>query len=145
MKKILVWFLVITLVTSITWLLVGPNAGPGYPTPAVTAVLETVSASSKAMIVEKLTVSGMLRTKARSLETLQIRIDRSLGRPVFDNLESYKIFQGGSLVHVTLYQSTSETGRIEIAPEPGATGLAADLKAAFLKAFPDLSCEIVAP
>ena len=145
MKKILVWLLMVSLVTSLAWLLAKPRAGKGSPTPAVTAIIESASVSAGAEIVEKRVVSGSLRPATWNFESLKLGIDRSLDRPVYDNLASFRIVQGGQAIQVTCHQSASETGRIEITPESGAAGLAADLKAALLKAFPDLPCEIIAP
>jgi hypothetical protein len=145
MKKTLLWLLVLSLVASMTWLLVRPRAGPGYPTAAVTTVLESVTASTGAEIVEKRAVSGSLRTKTRDWASLQIAIDRSLGRPVFDSMATFQIKQGTSTTSVQFDHSAIETGRIQITPDPGATAFAADLMAALLKAFPGIRCEIVAP
>lgn len=145
MKKTLAWLLVLSLVTSLAWILLRPRAGPGYPTAAVTAVLESVTAASGAEIVEKRAVSGSLRSQTRDLASLQTGIDRSLGRPVFDSSAQFRIEQGTSKVWVQLDHSAIETGRIQIKPDSGTTAFAMDLKAALLKAFPDLRCEIGAP
>lgn len=145
MKKTLVWLLVLSLVMSLAWLLIRPRAGVGYPTAAVTAVLESVTAASGAEIVEKRAVSGSLRTKPRDLASLQIGIDRSLGRPVFDSMAQFRIEQGTSKVWVQLDHSATETGRIQIKPDSGTTTFAVDLKLALQKAFPDIRCEIATP
>ena len=145
MKKLLVCLLVVSLVTSLAWLLAGPRAGKGFPTPAVTTAIESASASAGAQIVEKRVVSGTLRGATWNFESLKIGIDRSLDRPVYDNLASFRIVQGGPAILLTCHQSATETGRIEITSEPGAAGLAADLRTALLKSFPELVCEITAP
>ena len=145
MKKTLVWLLVLSLVTSMTWFIVRPRAGPGYPTAAVTAVLESVTAASGAEIVEKRAVSGSLRSQTRDFASLQMGIDRSLGRPVFDSFAQFRIEQGTSKVWVQFDHSAVETGRIQISPDSGTAAFAVDLKAALLKAFPDIRCEITTP
>ena len=90
-------------------------------------------------------VSGRLRAEERSVESLRLGIDRWLGRPVYDDLASYRFMQAGSPVRVTLHQSALGTGSVEIAPEPGAAAFATDLQAAFMKSFPELTCRTVAP
>lgn len=145
MKKTLVWLLVLSLVTSMAWIMVRPHAGPGYPTAAVTAVLESVTAASGAEIVERRAVSGSLRSQARDFASLQIGIDRSLGRPVFDSSAQFRIELGTSKVWVQLDHSATETGRIQINPDSGTTAFAVDLRAELLKAFPDIRCEIATP
>jgi hypothetical protein len=145
MKKILVWLLVLYLVTAMTWIMVRPRAGPGYPTAAVTAVLESVTTASGAEIVEKRAVSGSLRSQTRDIASLQMGIDRSLGRPVFDSMAQFRIEQGTSKVWVQFDHSATETGRIQITPDAGTAAFAVDLKSALLKAFPDIRCEITTP
>ena len=145
MKKTLVWLLVLSLVTSMAWIMVRPHAGRGYSTAAVTAVLESVTTASGAEIVEKRAVSGSLRSQTRDFASLQIAVDRSLGRPVFDSFAQFKIEQGTSKVWVQLDHSATETGRIQINPDSGTTAFAVALKSELLKGFPDIRCEIATP
>jgi hypothetical protein len=145
MKKLLLAGLAILLLGSLAWLLAVPHAGTGYPNGAVESVLARASSSAGAEIVEVRIVSAQLRSKGRTLDALKSDIDRSLGRPIYDNLRSYQIVRGGSKLDVVLWSSLHDTGRIEIRPEPGAAGFAADLHADFLEAFPEIRCKIVGP
>lgn len=145
MKKILIAGLAVLILGSLAWLLAFPRAGTGYPTSAVESVLAGVSSSSGAEIVESRLVGGVFRRQARDFEALRLNIDRSLGRPVYDTLASYRLVQGSSRLEVRFHRSAHDTGRIEIVPEPGAIGLAADLHAAFVKAFPEIRCKVVGP
>ncbi len=145
MKKVLVWLLIGFLVASLTWLLGRQRAGKSCPNISVQTIIYSVSAATGAEVVELRVINPGYQTSERGFAAVRNKIDRSLGRTVYGGRATYRILYGESSAWVTGHQTFTETGRIEIAPQPGTTGFAADLKAALLKAFPDLRCKIVAP
>ncbi|MCW1926499.1 hypothetical protein OKA05_28365 [Luteolibacter arcticus] len=143
MKKTFIALIALALVAAIVWGWVRSQQLSPYALAPVSEEIRRLASSASVPVIDERKISGALR--GSKVSAFDRWIQKLSGKPLYNDLNEYRLKDGTGVVLVSVYHSIGKVGLVEIRPSPPPSRSAASLQTGLTAAFPKLDCRLEAP